>query len=173
MNLELATVEDATSTGCRVQYLDSSTSADARYSARVQAAGVVVRPCHLVVVDRSVDPPEVVYRSHTIAVVQRLDGESAVLNDGQRPPRTWRLIDRRPGEDQQAPFRVGDTVLVEEQQASIWPGDTEVVRPNRSEGVAEVLDTVVDGRPAHPERLRAVTFPVVVEIYGEEATKDE
>ena len=52
MDLELATVEDATNIGCRVLLLDSSTTSDAGYATKLQEAGIVIRPGHVVVVDR-------------------------------------------------------------------------------------------------------------------------
>jgi hypothetical protein len=150
MDLELATVIDPTNIQCRVQLFDEGEPTDARYAAPAQEAGVVIRPCHIVVVDRARTPREIVWRAGTIATVERMDGDRVTYNDGYRPPVTLRFKDERPMEEQQqTPIAVGDHVLIE---------------GSSSEELA-VVDRVVAGRPAHPERLHAL-FPTIVEVYS-------
>lgn len=149
-DLGLATVVSSDEAACRVQFLDSGTTAKARYSARVREGGVVIRPCHLVLADRSADPPEIVWRVATIATVERVEGGRVTSNDGVRPPVNRRLIDARPT-GERCPVAAGDTLIV---------------RANPAEGVVEVLDTAIAGRPAHPERLHAATMPDVRRVYG-------
>jgi hypothetical protein len=155
MDLAWATVIDPTNIQCRVQLLEERQPSDARFAARLQEAGVVVRPCHLVVVDRSRTPREIVWRGGTLATVERMDGESVTYIDGYRPPRTVPFKDERPPEERRTtPISVGDRVLIE----------------GASPAELAVVDRIVDGRPAHPECLRAI-FPRIVEIYkGSNAT---
>src|SRR5436305_5199496 len=101
MDLAWATVIDPTNIQCRVHLLDESEPSDARYAAQLQEAGVVVRPCHLVVVDRSRTPREVVWRGGTMATVERMGGESVTYNEGYRPSRTIFFKDERPPEERQ------------------------------------------------------------------------
>ncbi len=149
-DLGLATVASSDEAACRVQFLGSGTTANARYSAKVREGGVVIRPCHLVLADRSTDPPEIVWRVATIATVERVGDGRVTINDGLRPPVHGDLIDARP-EGERRPVAAGDTLIV---------------RANPAEGVVEVLDIAVAGRPAHPERLHAATMPDVRRVYG-------
>lgn len=55
-DLVLAVVKDAHNQGAIVQPVGETEAARALYDADLQTAGVVVRTCHLVVVDRSRDP---------------------------------------------------------------------------------------------------------------------
>jgi len=137
MDLELATVVDPTNIQCRVQLFDESTPTDARYDSKMQERSVVIRPCHIVVVDRGSEPREIVWRIGTMTTVERMEGETVTYNDGYRPARTVRFKDERPEDERrEAPITVGDTVFI--------AGLDELT----------VRDRVVDGRPAHPERLR-------------------
>jgi hypothetical protein len=150
MDLELAIVIDPTNIQCRVHLLDEETPSDARYAAKAQEAGVVIRPCHLVVIDRARSPREIVWRAGTMATVERLAGETVTYADGYRPPVTARFQDKRPAEEQRdAPIVAGDGVLLE------GPTIEELA----------VVDRIVAGRPAHPERLHAL-FPLIAEIYN-------
>jgi hypothetical protein len=95
-------------------------------------------------------PREIVWRAGTIVTVERMDGDRVTYNDGYRPPVTLRFKDERPREEQQeTPLAVGNPVLIE---------------GSASEELA-VVDRVVEGRPAHPERLHAL-FPTIVEVYS-------
>ncbi len=150
MNLALATVEDATNIGCRVRLLGAAAPTPTRYADKVQEAGVVIRNCSVVVVDRDRTPPEIVWRAGTVATVTRLEGDTATYDDGIRSPQTVRFVDRRPQDEQQAaPITVGDRVLIQ----------------GRSISQLFVADRIVDGQPAHPERLHAY-FPTIVEAYS-------
>lgn len=137
MDVELATVVDPTNIQCRVQLFDESTPTDARYTPKMQERGVVIRPCHIVVVDRGNDPREIVWRIGTVTTVEKMDGETVTYNDGYRPARTVRFKDERPENERwETPITVGDKVFI--------AGLDELT----------VRDRVADGRPAHPERLR-------------------
>ena len=72
--LALASVEDAHNIGCFVRLFGESEARRAHYSAAIQAGGVVIRPCHLVVVDTSRDPFEVVWRIATRGTITALTG---------------------------------------------------------------------------------------------------
>ena len=156
MDLGLATVIDPTNIQCRVHLLDEEEPSDARYAARAQEAGVVIRPCHIVVVDRASRPREIVWRDGTIATVERLEAGMVTYNDGARPPVTVRFRDERPAaEQQESPIALGDRVLID----------------GASVDELAIVDRVVAGRPAHPERLQAL-FPMVVAAYSQAASGD-
>jgi len=103
-----------------------------------------------VVVDRDRTPPEIVWRAGTVATVKQMVGDSVTYDDGIRSPQTLHFVDRRPEEERQAaPVAAGDTVLIQ----------------GRSTDQLFVADLVINGLPAHLERLRAY-FPRIVEAYG-------
>jgi hypothetical protein len=149
MKLELATVEDATNIGCRVRFFGATTWTATRYATKIQEAGVVIRNCHIVVVNCDRTPPEIVWRVGTVATVVGLDDDAATYDDGIRSPQTVAFVDRRPQEEQQAaPIAVGDRVLIQ----------------GHSTDQLFVADRVVNGLPTHPERLHA-HFPSIIAAY--------
>jgi len=142
--LALASVEDAHNIGCFVRLIGESEGRRAHYSAAIQAGRVVIRPCHLVVVDTSRDPLEVIWRIATRGVIVALAGGDVTLDIGYQRL-TTPLLDARPDDEQTTPLAVGDEVLL---QGSL-----------REQ--AKVVDRIVNGQPAHPERLRDALAQVV------------
>ena len=137
-SLVLAYVDDAHDVGCRVRPLGTDTSHPAHYSSAIQQNGVVIRACHVVVVDTSREPFEVVWRIGTRATVEALDGAQIALNLGYRTI-TIPLRDQRPADEQAQPLAVGDAVLLQGSPLE----------------EAAIVDLIVDGELAHPDRLRA------------------
>jgi hypothetical protein len=142
----LALVKDATNIDCGVVYVNGETSERVRYSASIQDAGVVIRNCHVVVVDHQ--PAEITWRVGTIARVVQLEEGIATYDDGWRGPQTAPFKDSRPEPEQQRPIAVGDTVLLQGHREEM-----------------AVADTVIEGRIAHPDRL---TSQVIAAIQARE-----
>ena len=142
--LALASIEDAHNIGCIVRVFGEGAPRRAHYSAAIQAGGVVIRPCHLVVVDIGRDPLEVVWRIATRGVITALDADAITLDLGYQRP-TLPLLDARPADEQATPLAVGEEVLLrgplQEQE--------------------KVVDRIVNGQPVHPERLQAALAAVV------------
>ena len=143
MKLTLARSIDCTAERCRVQPLDAGDPIDAPLAPRMVEIGTRVRPGMIVALDRHTTPPTIRYRFATHAV-EALTGDRLTILG-----REIRFVDVRPATDRAIPIRVGDTV-------------THRFRPSGDE--IEVYDTVVDGRPRHPEFLEA-EFPHIEAIY--------
>lgn len=137
-HLALAYVEDAHNVGCIVRVLGEEASRRARYSTGTQEGGVVIRACHMVVVDRGRDPLEVAWRVGTRGTIERLDGDQVTLDLGSRRI-TIPVRDERPAEERNTPLAVGDSVLLQGSPL----------------GEAGITDVFVNGELAHPERLQA------------------
>jgi hypothetical protein len=146
-NLLLAYVDDAHNLGCNVRLLGEDAAHQARYSSAIQENGVVIRACHVVVVDTSREPFEVIWRIGTRATVEGLDGPHITLNLGYRTL-TIPLRDRRPEEERARPLAVGDTVLLQGSPLE----------------EAAVVDLMVGGELAHPDRLRAQLGRIIVRL---------
>ena len=146
MDLELGIAVSCSPEGCRVALLDGI-KIDTRYPAPVLDT-VKIRARQLVVVDRNVAPPELVYRvaqvgevvsteSRRIEVV-RHDGSGAVFDDGARvrvvPP--------------------GDLAVSPDDAVFFTGGDR-----------GKLVDVIVDGRPSRPELLRDNVYERVEELY--------
>jgi hypothetical protein len=54
--------------------------------------------------------------------------------------------------------------MEEQHETPIAVGDHVLIEGSSSEELA-VVDRVVEGRPAHPERMRAL-FPTIVQVYN-------
>ena len=135
--LVLAYVEDAHNVGCLVRVFGEQETRRAQYSAAIQQNGVVIRTCHVIVVDLRRDPLEVVWRIGTGGVVEAIGQGKITLNLGYRTL-TIPLKDGRPEDERSRPITTGDRVLLQ----------------GRPIEQAEVRDIFVDGELAHPERLR-------------------
>ena len=136
----LAYIVDAHNVGCVIRPLGETSALRATYSATIQENGVVIRLCHLVVVDRRSDPLEVVWRIGTAGEIEGIGDGDITLNLGYRTV-VIPLVDSRPEAERIAhPISVGDTV---------------VLRGSPIEHAA-VVDTFVGDEVAHPERLHAV-----------------
>lgn len=135
--LTLALVKDAHNQGAIVQPFDDPLTHTALYDAALQKGGVVIRPCHLVVVDRSREPWEIVWRIGTRGTIRTNDGQTLTLDVGHRVL-TIPLQDDRPENERATPLALGTEVLLR--------GHIEQ---------ATVQDTFSAGKLAHPERLQA------------------
>jgi hypothetical protein len=145
MDLELAIVERATNNTCMVRLVGGTRLTDAHYSAAIRSNFILIQPRHVVAVDRRVTPMQVVWRLGSIATVVAREEETITYNVGaaggpNRPANTVPLHDLRPEDERDAPLERGVEV---------------VIGPGPEKGVPAILDTTVDGRPAHPERFRA------------------
>ena len=143
MELFLARTVACSDGGCRVQPLDDDGVIDAPFSSRMVEAGIRVRPGMVVAVDRSAAPPVIRWR-FGVRLVEALAGERITLLG-----REFRFVDARPVGERGSPLGVGDMVIV---------------RPGRAGDEVEVYDTLVDGRPRHPELLEA-EFPQIEAVY--------
>ena len=135
--LALASVKDAHNQGAIVRVIGEAETTKALYDAYLQSSGVVIRTCHLVVVDRSRDPWEIIWRIATRGLVHAIDAQMLTLDLGYRVV-TIPLRDGRPDSEINVPLTVGTEVLLQ--------GKLEQ---------AIVSDIFLDGELAHPERLRA------------------
>ena len=140
--LAIAFVEDAHNQGAFVRMLGEMQRTQALYDAVLQSNGVVIRPCHLVVVDRSRYPWEIVWRIGTRGIVRANDGQMLTLDLGYRVI-TIPLRDERPDKDSKS-LAVGDEVLL---------------RGHLDQAV--VSDRLVGGEPAHPELLKVLLDKVI------------
>ncbi len=149
--LALASVEDAHNIGCFVRVFGEDEPRRAHYSRAIQTGGVVIRPCHLVVVDTSRDPLEVIWRIATRGKVVALgdEGHEVTLDLGYQRV-TLPLVDARPADEQATPLAIGDEV---------------VLRGSLREQ-ATIVDRLVNGQPAHPERLQAYLAQVIARHNG-------
>jgi len=148
VTLVLAYVEDATNVGARVRLLGEAAARPAQYSTAIQQHGVVIRAGHMVVVETTLDPLEIVWRLGTRGAIEAIAGLYVTLNLGDRTI-TIPIDDRRPDDERQAhPLAIGETVLLQgsplEQSA--------------------IIDLVVNGEPAHPDRLRAQLERIVARL---------
>ena len=144
MKLELAIVLACSESGCRVKLLGKDNPIEARYSQLVKNR-IRIQPNHLVAVDRCGNSPEIVWRWIRAAVVEIKERSVAVVGDlnGERGEVT----------------RVTDLPLKLNLDDETWVCGT---------GRAyEVHDLIVDGKPAHPERLLKYITPIIEEIYRE------
>jgi hypothetical protein len=137
-HLALAYVDDAHNLGCTVRVFGEEARRRARYSTAIQEGGVVIRACHLVAVDLSHGPLEVVWRVGTRGTVERLEGDQVTLDLGYRRL-TIPVRDERPEEERRTPLAVGDSVLLQGSPVE----------------EARIMDVLVNGELAHPERLQA------------------
>ena len=148
MNLTLARAIACAAEGCRVQPLAGGGALDAPLAAPMIAVGTRIRVGMIVALDRDADPPTIRWRFET-RPVEALAGDRLTILGRALP-----FVDRRPAVDRATPIRVGDTVSLHFTGA----GDE-----------IAILDTLVDGRPRHPEFLEAV-FPQIAEHYREDTT---
>ena len=148
MDFALATVERATNVTCLVRVIGDSRLTEAHYAKMIQNNSIQIQPRHVVVIDRALTPPEVVWRVGTMATVIAVDGETVTYRVGAaggplRAVNTVPLRDARP---------------LEERLTTLERGDEVTIGPGPEKGVPAILDGAVDGRPAHPERLAESAF---------------
>ena len=135
LKLELAIAEICSPEGCQVNMIADGRSLAARYSALVQDR-IKIRPGQMVAVDLSPEYPEIVWRWYRTQVVE-VTAEGVSVNDrGVR------------------------------QLAAAWVAGLESDLPtgaeawvSRLEDTWEIHDRVLNGAPAHPDRLRDLVLP--------------
>jgi hypothetical protein len=137
-HLSLAYVEDAHNQGCLVRLLGERIVREAHFSPQIQHNGVVIRACHIVVVDVRHDPLDIVWRIGTRGAIEHINDEHVTVNLGYRRL-TIPVRDARPDEERTQPLAVGEVVLLQ-------GGSLEQ---------ATISDIVVEGELVHPERLQA------------------
>ncbi len=143
MKLILAVALECSPTECKVERVEGGENTTARVSSAMQAV-LKIFPGQLLALNMECAPPEIVYRWH-FCKVERIEGTNLVL--GAMGGRTLE-VGRAPGLD--AEVRVGDSVFA--------TGGTPTER-------GEVVDTAVNGRPAHPSFLREYALPKVEEFW--------
>jgi hypothetical protein len=150
MELSLAVAEACGPTTCEIRLVEGGGRQTACYGERVQDR-IKVRPGDLVAVDRSVEPPAVVWRWWH-GRIERLEGDRAAVSRNHNQP-TPEHPRRATAELPVAPELVG----------RLETGDT--VYFDREAGV---LDVARSGVPAHPDRLAAL-LPSVAAAYERDA----
>ncbi len=143
MKLTLARTITCSDEGCKVQLLSEDSVTDAPLSPRMIQIGTRIRPGMIVALDLSATPPMIRWRFET-RPVEALAGDRITILG-----RESRFVDARPENDRATPIRVGDIVTIRQ-----WQAGDEI----------EVYDTVVDGRPRHPEFLEA-DYPRIEAAY--------
>ena len=143
MNLALAVALECSPTECRVELVDSGEALTVKIASAMQAV-LKIFPGQLVALDTNPNPPEIVYRWH-YGKVERVEGAKVVL--GGMGGRTIE-VGKAPG-------------LPADPQAGDWVFAT----GGTPAEPGEVVDTAVDGRPAHPAFLREYVFPKVKEFW--------
>jgi hypothetical protein len=144
MNLTLARAITCHAGSCLVQRLDDSMVFDAPLSPRMIETNTRIQPGMIVALDRDATPPTIRWRFET-RPVEALAGDRLTILG-----REHRFTDARPEAERAVPIRAGDTVAIRFGQ----DGDE-----------IEVYDTVIDGRPRHPEFLEA-DFQHIEAVYG-------
>ena len=142
MKIELAIVVDCDATGCHVNPLKGSESIKVRYSSLVQKYGIRIRPAHLVAVDVSANPPEIVWRWLRAAVIE-VNADTVGVDDMLGHPATL--------------SRVPDLPLTLALDDEVW-----FCGPGRAD---EVHDIIADRKPTHPNRLLEYIAPIIAGIY--------
>lgn len=148
MHLRLGLVSDAGPAGCTISWLDERETRPAQYGPSVKDR-IKVRPRQLVAVDTAVEPPAVVWRWFRGVVLMRRDRYVVVDNHVYQPGLRAPLGLVHLPDILEVEVQVGDEVFY-----SLEPGGA-------------VIDTVADGRPAHPVRIAADLLPIIAEIYAE------
>lgn len=141
MKLELAIVLACTETGCRVRLLGNKTFIKARYSSLV-INRIKIQPAHLVAIDMSANPPEIVWRWLRATVIE-LNTDIVVVGDMQGHPGKVSCV--------------SDLPLTLALDDEVW-----VCSTGRD---YEVHDIIVDRKPAHPNRLLGYIVPIIEEVY--------
>lgn len=131
MNLQIGTVLSCTDDGCQVQSIDSGVITTTRYSAAIVKYRIPIRANQFVIIDTTTTPPETIFRWRR-AIVTAVVGDRVDLDDqGQR-------LSAAGGPH----------------SADLKPGD-EVMLKGYNDENRQVIDLVVDGKPAHAMALAA------------------
>ena len=141
MKLELAIVLSCTKTGCRVVPMKSNSLIEVRYSSLVQDR-IMIQPEQMVALNTDKETPEIVWRWIRAAVIQ-VNADVIVVDDMQGHPAKVSIVSQLP--------------LTLSLDDEVWTCGT---------GQAyEIHDIIVDGKPAHPNRLLRYITPIIEEIY--------
>jgi hypothetical protein len=108
---------------------------------------IIIKPDQLIAIDKSVDPPEILWR-WVRAKVDKFEDGRVLVSDGK-----CTLISH---------------AIVHELNLNIEPDD-DVWVCNVGHDF-EVHDKIVAGKPEHPERLLAYIEPTIISIYQEAVT---
>jgi len=138
MNLQIATVISCTADGCLVQPIHDGTTIATRYSSAIVKYGIPIRPDQFVIIDTTTTPPETIFRWSRATVVKVEQDRVELMGHGQRL------------------FASGAATLT-----ALKPGD-EVVLKGYNDENRQVIDRVVNGKPAHADQLAAAWFPQMV-----------
>lgn len=130
MNLQIATVLTCTTDGCLVQPLDGGPAIATRYSAPVVTHGIAIWPDQFVIIDTATTPPETIFRWRRATVVALADERVEWLDQDQRL------------------FASRDNLT------TLHPGDEVVLKGHNDEN-RQVIDLVINGKPAHADQLAA------------------
>jgi len=142
--LALAYVEDAHNVGCLVRLVGQVSVHRATYSEAIQQNGVVIRTCHVVVVDQDAVPLQVVWRIGTLGTILEIYPARVTLSLGYRNV-TIPLRDSRPATERERDLAIGDRVLL---------------RGSPIEQAA-ITDVLQEEELAHPEALQVALEKVV------------
>ena len=141
MKLELAIALSCTMTGCRVIPMNSNSFIEVRYSSLVQDR-IMIQPEQMVALNTDKETPEIVWRWIRAAVIQ-VNADVIVVDDMQGHPAKVSIVSQLP--------------LTLSLDDEVWTCGT---------GQAfEIHDIIVDGKPAHPNRLLRYITPIIEEIY--------
>ena len=141
MKLELAIVLACSDTGCHVNPIEGEALIKARFSSLVQNR-IMIQPAHLVAIDMSANPPEIVWRWLRAAVIE-LNADIVAVDDMQGHPAKVSRVPNLPL-----------TLALDDE---VWVCST---------GRAyEVHDIIVDRKPAHQNRLLEYIVPIIDDVY--------
>jgi 2-polyprenyl-3-methyl-5-hydroxy-6-metoxy-1,4-benzoquinol methylase len=150
MDLELAIVSQCADDEYQVHLLDSEAgsvdSITTHRSTPMIEHNITVLPEHLVAVDKSVEPPQILFR-WGCEEVTRIEGEHI-------------FAEKSCGGDR-------FLTLIEGLDVTVKPGDEVYI------AFGKVYDICIDGRPAHPKHLRARSFPQIQEMYRKMQAAEE
>jgi len=141
MKLELALVLACSKTGCRVAPLNNNSNIEVFYSSLVQDR-IMIQPGHLVAINMAANPPQIIWRWIRAAVIE-LGTDIIVVGDMHGHAGQVTLVSELPLE-----LSLDD---------EIWTCSTG--RAN------EIHDIILDGKPAHPNRLLKYITPIIEGIY--------
>jgi len=141
MKLELAIALSCSSTGCRVAPLESSGSIEVPYSSLVQDR-IKIQPEQMVAINTDTNPPEIVWRWLRAFVIE-INKSIIVVDDMQGHPGKVSLVPELPL-----------TLRIDEE---VWVCGTGQD--------FEIHDLIIEGKPAHPQRVLTYIKPIIDGIY--------
>ena len=140
MNLQLAIVQSCTETTGTVHDIASDSQIEAIFAAPIIEYGITIRPEHLVAVDHSVSPPEIVFRWNVATAMRVADGQVHVR-----------------------------TAEGNEQAAELLPDIDVTVNAGDCIYIIDgmIYDVATNGRPANPRQVCRVGFPMIEAMYAQ------